>query len=831
MIMHGTHDKYLVILSILIAMFASFTALSLAARMRASVGWTHRVWLLAAAVALGAGIWSMHFVAMLAFSMPGMETSYDLGFTLLSLCIALIFTGAGFAVMNWRAISAPRVVAAGLLIGSGVLAMHYVGMAAMRMAATLSYDRQWLAASILIALGAATAAVWLAAYDRTLPHKLVAAVVMGAAIAGMHYTGMHAAIFTGSEAVDMAKGGASLGQTYLAILISVVTLLILFLALAAAGLETIFQGFARREARIALRLQVADVLRSRDTETGLRDVAALMGAHFGVTRTGYGQLDPIEDMFDYDICWTDGIVPPLLGRFPAAAFGIKIVSALNNGQTVVIEDLLNSELSDEAQTHDTARSTHTRAILVVPFVRDGRLQTIVYLNDRQPRRWHREDIAFMEELAERTRLVIERAKVEEQLRVLNATLEARVDARSRELREAQEALLHSQKLEAVGQLVSGMAHDFNNVLAAIVGAFDLVRHRPHEPARVEKYAEAGLEAAQRGAKLTAQLLAFARSQRIQLQPIFICDVIRPLHDLLARTLGPMIRLEFKLNPNPVPVLADATQIEMMVLNLAINARDAMPNGGILEISTRLCTISGDPELTDGDYVEIAVLDSGTGMDETTLRRAMEPFFTTKPVGKGTGLGLAQIYGSARQAGGTARVESVLGEGTTVRVLLPCTTMMPVSVPEPLSPGRRQKRDRVKILLVDDDRSVRSILAGVLEDLGHVVVESEDGDAALAVLETQDFDVAIIDFAMPGMNGAELARRITQKWPALPILFASGFADTDAIEAAIGLEATILRKPFQIDQLLSSLDRILDHSDRSAPMRMNIGREESPDSAH
>lgn len=811
MIVHGTHDKYLVILSILIAMFASFTALSLASRMRASMGWMHRVWLSAAAVTLGAGIWSMHFVAMLAFSMPGMETSYNLGLTFLSLCIALIFTGAGFAVMNWQAISPQRVVAAGLLIGSGVLAMHYIGMAAMRMAATLSYDRQWLAASILIALGAATAAVWLAAYDRALSHRLAAAVVMGGAIAGMHYAGMHAATFTASTSMDMAKGGASLGQTYLAILISAVTLLILVLALAAAGLERVFQGFARREARIALRLKVADVLRSRDTEAGLREVAALMGAHFGVTRTGYGQLDPIEDMFDYDVCWTDGIVPPLLGRFPAAAFGIKIVSALNAGQTVVIDDLLQAELSDEAQTHDTARSTDTRAILVVPFLRDGRLQTIVYLNDRNPRRWHREDIAFMEEIAERTRLVIERAKVEEQLRDLNVSLETRVEARSRELRDAQEALLHSQKLEAVGQLVSGMAHDFNNVLAAIVGAFDLLRRRPDEPASVEKYAKTGLEAAQRGAKLTAQLLAFARSQRIQLQPLFICDVIRPLHDLLARTLGPMIRLDFKLNPNPVPVLADATQIEMMVLNLAINARDAMPNGGTLEISTRAYSISADPEVAEGDYVEIAVRDNGTGMDETTLRRAMEPFFTTKAIGKGTGLGLAQIYGSARQAGGTARLESALGEGTTVRVLLPCTTTAPTVVPEPLSPDRGLNCGSIKILLVDDDQGVRSILAGALEDLGHVVVESEDGDAALAVLATEAFDIAIIDFAMPGMTGAELAEQIKQKWPALPILFASGFADTVAIEAAVGIEATILRKPFQLDDLLSSLYRLLDQS--------------------
>ncbi|RYE00751.1 MAG: response regulator [Sphingomonadales bacterium] len=806
MVMTGAHDWFLVLLSILIAIFASFTALSLAPRVRASSGASRSIWIAAAGLALGAGIWAMHFVAMLAFRMPGMETIYDLPLTLLSLAIALVFTCAGFAVMQWDSVSRRRIAIAGLLMGSGVVAMHYIGMAAMRMAATLSYDPLWVAISVLIAVGAATAAVWLAARDRKWRHRLVAAVVMGFAISGMHYSGMRGAIFT-MAAMDVAPGHAIVGQTSLAILITAITVLILLMALGAARLERMLLGFSRREARIALRLKIADVLRGRATGQALHEVAALMGAHFGVVRTGYGQLDPVEDVFDYDVCWTDGVAPPLLGRFPAAAFGPRIVAALSAGKTVAIEDLFASELSDEPETMKTAREVGTRAILVVPFVRDGRLRTIVYLNDRVARRWHREDIAFMEEIAERTRLVIERDLVEAQLRDLNTTLEARVEARTEELRTAQEALLQSQKMEAVGQLVSGLAHDFNNVLGAVVGGFDLIRRRADDPERVRRYAEAGLQAADRGAKLTAQLLAFSRSQRIQLQPLYLCDVIESLRELLARTLGPMIRLELDLNPAPVPVMADATQVEMMVLNLSINARDAMPEGGVLHIATAVQTLADDPEVPDGKYVEISVRDTGMGMDEAVMRRAMEPFFTTKPVGKGTGLGLAQIYGSARQAGGAVRIESAAGQGTTVRVLLPCTDRLPAPSAA-IAPDSNVAREPARVLLVDDDEDLRQVLASALAAQGHIVTEARDGLSALAALKADLPDIAVIDFAMPGMNGAELAKRIGKKWPGLPVLFASGFADTDAIEAAIGGEARMLRKPFRVEQLLTAIEGAL-----------------------
>ncbi|UGB38187.1 MHYT domain-containing protein [Frateuria soli] len=809
MILTGTHDGYLVMLSLLIAAFASFTALSLGSRVRASSGAIRRIWVASAAIALGGGIWSMHFVAMLAFSVPGMEMSYSPSLTLLSLLIAVVFTGAGFAIMRWDEVSLGQVAWAGLLMGSGVLAMHYLGMAAMRMPASLSYERFWVAVSMLVAIGAATAAVWLAARDQRLAHRLVAAAAMGTAIAGMHYAGMRAAVFTAAPTVDMATARASIGQTNLAVVISAITVLILIMALGAARVERLLQALARREARAALRLKIADVLRESDTAEALQEVAALMGVHFGVSRAGYGELDPADDSFQYGVCWTDGSVPALMGRYPAADFGVKIVAMLQAGRTVAIDDLLRAALSDEARTHQTARDVDTRAILVVPFVRDRQLRGIVYMNQRTPRSWHPDEIAFVEEIAERTRLVIERAMALAQLRELNATLEARVEARTRQLREAQEALLQSQKMEAVGQLVAGLAHDFNNVLGAVVGAFDLIQGRPAEPARVQRFAQAGLQAAERGAKLTAQLLAFSRTQRIQLQPLLVCVVIAAMQELLARTLGPAIQLQLQPSPAPAPVMADPTQLEMMVLNLAINARDAMPDGGVVSIGTRVRHIAGDPEMGDGRYVELTVRDSGTGMDETTLRRAMEPFFTTKPVGKGTGLGLAQIYGSARQAGGTVRIESALGAGTTVRVFLPCTDRLPVAAATIAAPAPVPGDVRVaRVLLVDDDPHLRQMLASALEAHGYGVREANDGPSALEALAAELPDVAVIDFAMPGMNGAELARRVAERWPSLPLLFASGFADTAAVDAATDGKAVLLRKPFRVEELVTAIDQAI-----------------------
>jgi len=379
----------------------------------------------------------------------------------------------------------------------------------------------------------------------------------------------------------------------------------------------------------------------------------------------------------------------------------------------------------------------------------------------------------------------------------------RLTVEMRERARAEEALRQSQKMEALGQLTGGIAHDFNNLLQVVQGAFELIRRKPAETAKVASWAENGLQAAERGASLTRQLLAFSRAQKLELRPFVVSELIGDMRELLTRTLGSEIDLEFRLDDRGVPVLSDRTQLELAVLNLAINARDAMPDGGRLTIASRVVEIGpAHPVLPPDTYVELRVSDTGQGMAREVAERAFDPFFTTKGVGKGTGLGLSQVYGVARQAGGEARIESEPGRGATVIMLLRRSaeeTAGAVAAEAERTPVLAPA-GAATVMVVDDDDDVRSLVRDSLELLGYRVVSCDSGPAALEALDKVRPDLVLMDFAMPGMNGAEAAGLARQKWSELPIVFASGYADTAAVENALGGRAVILRKPFEMDEL-------------------------------
>ena len=365
-----------------------------------------------------------------------------------------------------------------------------------------------------------------------------------------------------------------------------------------------------------------------------------------------------------------------------------------------------------------------------------------------------------------------------------------------ELKAAQDQLRQSQKMEALGQLTGGIAHDFNNLLTVIVGGLDLISKRV-EDERLLRYANNALAAADRGARLTGQLLAFSRVQRLEVKPTFVAPLIEEMRPLLRNVLGPGIEKKFDLDPHLMPVMADPTQLELAVLNLAINARDAMPDGGTLTFSSRRRRISNDPDLEPGHYIELSIADTGSGMTPDVAARAFEPFFTTKEIGKGTGLGLSMVYGMARQSGGTARLESEAGVGTTVRLFFRRAGKQADMSANAGDTGDTAKRGRrvARVLVIDDDDDVRQFIAASLQEYGHDVISAGNGQDGIAKFFEASPDLVILDFLMPGMSGADVAAHILATKPDQPILFVSGYSETDAIRK-VAPHADILAKPFR-----------------------------------
>ena len=379
-------------------------------------------------------------------------------------------------------------------------------------------------------------------------------------------------------------------------------------------------------------------------------------------------------------------------------------------------------------------------------------------------------------------------------------------AREEELRAAEEALRQSQKLEMIGQLTGGVAHDFNNLLMAIQSSVELAARRlEDDPGRARHLLDNALQGVARGATLTQRMLAFARKQTLAAGPVDIALLMEGMRDLLARSLGPGIEIEIAAAPGLPPALVDANQLEMAVLNLAVNARDAMDGAGRLRIELDDVDGTGALGLKPGRYVRLGVQDDGAGMDAETLARAREPFFTTKGVGKGTGLGLSMVHGLAEQSGGVFVLESALGSGTAARIILPVaegTPHAPASHEAGLEAAGNATSRTLRILAVDDDALVLMGTEAMIEDLGHEVLIAASGAEALDVLSRHEVDVVLTDQAMPKMTGLQLARRIREEHPCLPVILATGYSEEP--EGAAGLFVARIGKPFDTGNLENAL---------------------------
>ncbi|KXU29210.1 hybrid sensor histidine kinase/response regulator [Sphingobium sp. 22B] len=526
---------------------------------------------------------------------------------------------------------------------------------------------------------------------------------------------------------------------------------------------------------------------------GARSMEAIINVLRAFARRAVGADGIAVVLRDEDQCHyiaEDSMEPLWAGqRFPASS----CVSgwAMEHHRTAVIPDVFD----DPRVPVEAYRTTFVRSMVMVPI---GRIEPMAALGAywsefAQPTD---NEIALLEALARAASTALENGRLFASLEALNDQLERRVRERTTELERSQDSLRQVQKLDMLGQLTGHVAHDFNNLLMPIVGGLDLILSGKRTPESIERHATIAMQAAESAQTLVQRLLTFARRQPLTAKAVDLSDLLGGMQALLTSTLGPRIALTVDLQPMLPPVRADAHQLEVALLNLAVNGRDAMPDGGALSIKAQARQSRLPAALTPGPYVCLTVSDTGTGMTPAVKAAAMEPFFTTKPSGHGTGLGLSMVHGLAAQLGGTVEIDSAVGQGTSVRLWLPVERAPAVKAASPAVEEGPKERSG-KVLLVDDNDLVRNSTREMLIDMGYEVVDTDRAERALSMIESGDRpDILITDHIMPGMTGVELALRLRADHPHIALLIISGYEGVDLIAPDI----TRLSKPFRHNHL-------------------------------
>ena len=573
----------------------------------------------------------------------------------------------------------------------------------------------------------------------------------------------------------------------------------------------------RAELRLSALVELGDRLREPGDAGDLALAAAqVLGNALGVSRAGYGTVDPVAETITTERAFCADGVAPLPGVLHFRDYG-SYIEDLKNGVTVAIADV-----REDDRTRDTAeglRELAAMSFINMPVTEQGGFVALLYLNHAEPREWLDDELALVREVAERTRDAVERRRAEHELALLNERLEQEVEARTAALMAAEEQLRQAHKMEAVGQLTGGLAHDFNNLLTGISGALEMMQVRVAQGriGELDRYVAAAQGAARRAAALTHRLLAFSRRQTLDPRPTDVNRLVAGMQELIHRTLGPAITLEVVGAAGLWNTLVDPNQLENALLNLCINARDAMPDGGRVTIETAnkwLDERAARPrDLPPGQYLSLCVSDTGTGMTPEVQARAFDPFYTTKPMGEGTGLGLSMIYGFARQSGGQVRIYSEPEEGTTVCIYLPRHHGVVEDEHEATLPldQAQQVEGMPTVLVVDDEPTVRMLVIEVLDGLGYTVLEAGDGAGALRMLDSGiKPDLLVTDVGLPGqMNGRQVADAALARFATLRVLFITGYAENAVIGSGqLDPHVALLTKPFTMEGLAAKVRALL-----------------------
>jgi PAS domain S-box-containing protein len=885
------HDLGLVALSYLIAVGGSYAALEMIERWRNARSAQARYWQLASAAALGGSIWSMHFVAMLALKID-FPLTYSPVMTLLSLLIAIGVVWCGLQILEPDA-SRGRICCAGIMVGLGVAAMHYVGMAAVRFPGHLAYTPSLWSLSLLVGIATATVALWLSLTLQQIWQRALAALAMGAAICGMHFTGMASTVFLVDPLAQVVPG-LPRGPLVAAVTLATLALILCSLAFVtinrrilastmreAAALRRSNEKFARANAELELGRRQFDAVVNNisqgvclfDAERRLilsnRRYAELYGLAPDQIRPGMRLeeilalraalgADPIMTMEEY-VAWT-----PAHGK-PFTVFGAVI--PLKNGRIVSIRHqsmrdggyvATHEDITERRQIEDHLRLSEERFRSIFNAISDGffivepktgayleinesgkamfgygleelRGKTIGDLSSGIPPYTRREIEALIEKsaLTGKQQILDWHCKgkdgqlfwAEISLHIASianreVVLSVVRDITQRQAIEGQ--LRQAQKMEAVGQLTGGLAHDFNNLLAVVQGNLELLRDQDGADSTSAGLIDEAVKAVERGASLTHRLLAYSRQQQLNPSAVDVGVLVIGLVGMLRRVVEESIAIDTDIAPGLWTSRIDSHQLENALLNLTVNARDAMPDGGTLTIAAENVVLDEDQSLAHdglapGRYIVLTISDTGMGMPKHVVERALEPFFTTKSVGQGTGLGLSMVYGFVKQSGGHLTIYSEPGLGTVVKLYLPefssdqAFAAIEESKPVPAAVGEPV------ILVVEDDDLMRRLQLRLIGALHYRTLEATDGPSALAALEgAARVDLLLTDVVLPGgMSGPALADAARRVRPGLKVVFMSGYAPI-AITQRYNLSgARVVAKPFTRSALAHAIREALE----------------------